>query len=282
MPIRAVLFDLGDTLWHFPSFPSDATVTSALAERVERQLKVWSLCDGVDCTALALAVRQGMWDVTQEAELGHGRNPDFPELVRSRAAEHGVHISIEQATALWDAWHLGGAYLGREIFPDALPTLVELHRRGFRLGAVTNRSHGGNRFLDELRETGFLEFFETLAISCDDGWLKPHRALFLRALDDLRIGPVEAVMVGDQLRADVMGAKALGMTAVWKRARGWERQQPATLSDGTPALPDYTIDRIDELLGLPILAGVHVEPRRSSGTEADRPALREHARDDDS
>jgi putative hydrolase of the HAD superfamily len=253
--VRAVLFDLGDTLWHFPTFPSDATVTAGLAERVERQLRAWDLCDGVDCTALALAVRGDMWQATREAEHGQGRNPDFPALVQRHAAEHGAHLSTEQATELWDAWHLGGAYLGRAIFPDAMPTLTELRRRGFRLGAVTNRSHGGRRFVDELRESGFLEFFEVLAISCDDGWLKPHPALFQRALDDLGVAPVEAVMVGDQLRADVMGAKALGMIAVWKRARGWDQQQPVALPDGALAHPDYTIDRVSELLDLPILAG---------------------------
>jgi FMN phosphatase YigB (HAD superfamily) len=255
MAVYAVLFDLGDTLWHFPTFPSDATVTAALAGRVERQLRDWDLCEGVDCTALALAVRQDMWQATREAEHGHGRHPDFPALVRRHAAEHGAHLSAARAEALWDAWHLGGDYLGRAVFPDALSTLAELRRRGFRLGAVTNRSHGGRRFVDELRESGFLEYFETLAISCDDGWLKPHPALFQRALDDLRIGPAEAVMVGDQLRADVMGAKALGMVAVWKRARGWDQQQPVMLPDGTLALPDYTIDQVGELLALPILAG---------------------------
>src|SRR5687767_10392322 len=108
MPIRAVLFDLGDTLWHFPSFPDDAAVVRALTERVTRGLVAFDLGDGVACDRLALAVRAAMWEATREAEHSHGRSPDFPALVRARAAEHGVPLTDEQSEALWDAWHLGG------------------------------------------------------------------------------------------------------------------------------------------------------------------------------
>ena len=80
-------------------------------------------------------------------------------------------------------------------------------------------------------------------------------------------------MVGDSLRADVAGAKALGMIAVWKRPP-WARPdadagskppnwggatvsaqsaaEDATLPDGTVAVPDYVIDHPRELLDLPI------------------------------
>lgn len=254
MPIRAVLFDLGDTLWHFPNFPDDATVTGASARRVERLLQEWGLCDGVACDELAASIRREQWQQTLEAESTHGRSPDFAAVVQACAAQAGVAIDRAQGEALWDAWNLGGAFFGRVVFPDSIPTLRELRRRGFAIGAVTNRALGGRRFADELRESGMIDLFDALAISCDDGWLKPHPALFRRALEELRVPPEEAVMVGDQLRADVMGAKALGMAAVWKRPPG-RAQEPAHLPDGAPAVPDYTIDHPGELLALPILQG---------------------------
>jgi putative hydrolase of the HAD superfamily len=274
MAIRAVLFDLGDTLWHFPNFPDRAVATSESGARIERLLRAWDLCDGVACDALADAIRDAQWQATLDAEESHGRSPHFPTVVQERAEAAGLALSDEQAEAVWDAWNLGGAFYGRVVFPDSAPTLAELRRRGFIVGAVTNRALGGRRFAEELRESGLLEYFETLAISCDDGWLKPHPSLFRRALEDLRVKPAEAVMVGDQLRADVMGAKALGMVAVWKRPPGWERQEPAALADGTPALPDYAVDRVVELLDLPILADADAPAVPKSGADADRPALR--------
>jgi FMN phosphatase YigB (HAD superfamily) len=105
--------------------------------------------------------------------------------------------------------------------------------------------------MEEMAAHGMLDLFESYAISCDDGWLKPAPQLFQKALGDLGIRAEEAVMVGDSLRADVMGAKALGMTAVWKRPpRAVE--EDARLPDGTVARPDFVIDHPGELPRLPI------------------------------
>ena len=251
MPIRAILFDLGDTLWHFPNSPGTAAFIAEAARRVESRLQTWGLCDGVSCGDLAAAILAADREQTRAAERSHGRSPDFSALVRTCAAEYGVTLDAEQAAALWDAWNLGGEFLGRAVFPDSVPLLRELRRRGYRLGSVTNRSLGGERFRAELRSAGMLELFDVLAVSSDDGWLKPHPALFRRALDALGVPPHQAVMVGDSLQADVIGAKALGMIAVWKRPPH-ARQEPATLPDGTPVTPDYTIDHPAELLRLPI------------------------------
>lgn len=247
--IRAVLFDLGDTLWHFPSSPGRAAILAERARRIEARLTAWGLCDGVDCDALSTALAEMDQEQTRAAEYSHGRSPDFPALIAACAAAQGLTLDRTQSTALWHDLELG-TFIGRELFPDSIPLLEELRRRGYRLGVVTNRSVGGPPFIEELRAYGLLDFFEALAVSCDDGWLKPHPALFRKALDALTVAPAEAAMVGDSLRADVMGAKALGMVAVWKRPPH-RPQEPAALPDGTLALPDYTIDHPSELLDLP-------------------------------
>ena len=36
MTIRAVFFDLGDTLWHFPEMPSLDTIAAESGRRIER------------------------------------------------------------------------------------------------------------------------------------------------------------------------------------------------------------------------------------------------------
>jgi FMN phosphatase YigB (HAD superfamily) len=65
-------------------------------------------------------------------------------------------------------------------------------------------------------------------------------------------------MVGDNMRADVEGAKALGMTAVWRRPPPGE---PVEATEDEPEVtgpvrPDYTVLAIGELLELPVLRGV--------------------------
>jgi FMN phosphatase YigB (HAD superfamily) len=190
---------------------------------------------------------------TRAAMLGDGRSPDFAALMRECALALGVVLDEARAAVLWDGLHVGGPFLKRTIFPDTVPLLEELRRRGYRVATVTNRSLGGPRFRDEMDAMQLTHLFDAMAISCDHGWLKPHRALFDKALGDLGVAASEAVMVGDDLRADVFGARELGMVAVWKRPPGRD-DKPVRRADGTEVLPDFTIDHPGELLGLPIFA----------------------------
>ena len=63
--------------------------------------------------------------------------------------------------------------------------------------------------------------------------MKPHPALFHQALEELGVTTDQTVMVGDDLRADIAGALAVGMHAVWMR-RPPDRPDPAP--NGVPAI----------------------------------------------
>jgi hypothetical protein len=85
---------------------------------------------------------------------------------------------------------------------------------------------GGNYFLDDLRQLGLLDYFDTraIAISADVGVRKPHPDLYLRACRTLGLVSEETAMVGDSLRTDILGAQRLGMFTVWKpRPKQWEQ-----------------------------------------------------------
>jgi len=136
-----------------------------------------------------------------------------------------------------------------------LPSLGWLRDRGYRLGAVTNRGYSGPRFHEEMRDLGLTDLFEATVISCDVGYMKPHPRIFHYALERMGVEAEEAVMVGDSLRADVEGAKTLGMGAVWRRPVAGE---PVEMTEDEPepgpVAPDYTIDAIGELKVLPLFA----------------------------
>jgi HAD superfamily hydrolase (TIGR01549 family) len=251
--ITTVFFDLGDTLWHFPNMPPRETVRKETVGRIRRLLEPWGEHFEGERFYLGRDIRLAVEAETSRAFHGDCVDPNYPELCRRVAARHDLELTREQGEDLWEAWNLGGAFLGRELFPDVLPTLRWLRDRRVRLAAVTNRGYSGPRFHDEMRDLGLEELFETTVISCDVGYMKPHPRIFHAALGLMKVEAPETAMVGDSLRADVEGAKTLGMTAIWRRPVTGEPLE-ATEDVPEPGLiaPDYTIDNIGELRDLPI------------------------------
>jgi HAD superfamily hydrolase (TIGR01549 family) len=251
--ITTVFFDLGDTLWHFPNMPPRETVRKETVGRIRKLLESWGEHFEGDRFYLGRDIRLAVDEVTSRAFHGDGIDPGYPELCRRIAAQHDLDLTPEQGEELWEAWNLGGAFLGRELFPDVLTTLQWLRDRNVRIAAVTNRGYSGPRFHEEMRDLGLEQLFETTVISCDVGFMKPHPRIFEIALEQLGAAAEETAMVGDSLRADVEGSKALGMTAIWRRPVADEPVE-ATEDEPEPGAvaPDYTIENIGELRDLPI------------------------------
>jgi HAD superfamily hydrolase (TIGR01662 family) len=268
--ITTLFFDLGDTLWHFPNMPPLDRIRQETVRRLRETLERWGYDMDGERFYLGRDIRLAVEEETSRAFHGDCIDPGYPELCRRIARMHGMDLTSEQSKELWEAWNLGGAFLGRELFPDVLPALRKLRDRGFRLGSITNRAYSGPRFHQELRDLGLARLFEVTVVSCDIGYMKPHPGIFQVALERMGIDPEEAVMVGDNLRADVEGAKTLGMRAVWKRpvlatssrtqtaSSSDERPQPLEPTEpGEPEIeltgpltPDWVIDNIAELEGI--------------------------------
>jgi HAD superfamily hydrolase (TIGR01549 family) len=256
--ITTVFFDLGDTLWHFPRMPPRETVRRETVGRIRRLLESWGEHFEGDRFYLGRDIRLAVEEETSRAFHGDCVDPNYPELCRRVAAPHDLELTPEQGGELWEAWNLGGAFLGRELFSDVLPTLHSLRECGVRLAAVTNRGFSGPRFHEELRDLGLEELFEATVISCDVGYMKPHPRIFHHALEIMRVEPADTAMVGDSLRADVEGAKTLGMTAIWRRpVAGEPLEATEDVPEPAPVAPDYTINNIAELKDLPIFAEPH-------------------------
>lgn len=279
MAIKNVLFDLGDTLWHFPELPPVETIRGETMRRISGLLAEWDVPFEGPLRFLGRDIRLGVERADRAAYESDCLSPDFVEVVRGIAAASGLDLDDARAARLWDAWNLGGLTLGRTMFDDAFPTLDWLHGRGLRLGCVTNRVFGGPRFEEELHELGLDGYFEATVVSCDLGYMKPHPRIFEHVFAAMGIDPRETAMVGDSLKADVQGAQALGMMGVWRRVRKHDRRhEPEEVGEGQSAArraatraetgramgefgggedvtPDYTIWELGELRDLPIFAG---------------------------
>jgi HAD superfamily hydrolase (TIGR01662 family) len=254
MGVEVVYFDLGDTLWHFPKMPPPEIVRGETMKRVGALVTSWGydMREG-DRRMLGRDIRFAVEEETSRAFHGDCVDPGYPDLCRRIAAMHGMDLTVEQGAELWESWNLGGLFLGRELFPDVLETLRALRDRGYRLASITNRGYSGPRFQEEMAELGLTELFEHVAVSCDVGYMKPHPRLFQYAMEQMGVAAEDCVMVGDSLRADVEGAKTLGMITIWRRPPTGEPLEPATDEPEAGAVsPDYVVDEIGQMRALPI------------------------------
>ena len=258
-----VLFDFGDTLWHFPEPTHLDVIFQETARRIDNLFKSWDLQLPNGVESIGPSIRHAVEKEEGEADRGDLRSPDYIDLARRIASEGGLSLSRTQSEELWHSYNLGGPFLGRRLFENSIETLSSLRSKGYRIGAVTDRALGGTPFMNELRHHNLLEFFEVVSISADVGWRKPHAKIFQHALNAMKVAPEECVMVGDSFSADIAGAKALGMTAVLIRAvakRSWENAEAVSSADADSPVhlskevkPDYIIDEIGMLLQLPFI-----------------------------
>lgn len=176
-----------------------------------------------------------------------------PEALASWRARHAPDIDRDPArfALLGDRWERrGGSSLrsSRERdhatvpYEDVTPTLAALRSRGLRLGVMSDADRAW------LHASITRNRFELDAVVCseDVGCYKPNAKPFLAIADALDVKPTEALYVGDSPRLDIVGARGVGMSAVWlnRRSLTW----PGGLEP-----PRQTID---SLLGLVELLAV--------------------------
>ncbi len=124
------------------------------------------------------------------------------------------------ATEIYDAWALNHHF---ELYDDVHDVLPALAARGLTLGVISN-SH---RSLEAFTEHFALDRCVSVHVSAHPGrYMKPHRSIFEAALRDAGVAPHEALMVGDSLHADVLGALDAGLQAVWLRRHGEMPMEP--------------------------------------------------------
>ncbi len=97
------------------------------------------------------------------------------------------------------------------LFPEVIPVLEELKRRGLAVGIVSNWHRGLNHFCAQY---GILEFPDVVITSTDAGCEKPHPTIFGKAATRLGVSAGKVAHVGDSPEDDVEGARNAGMQAI--------------------------------------------------------------------
>ena len=122
------------------------------------------------------------------------------------------------------------------VYEDSFSVLDQL-KGNYKLLLLTNGSPDlQNTKLDITPE--LVPYFDEIVISGAFGRGKPDPTIFEHALSLLNIEKEEALMVGDNLMTDILGAKRAGIKSVWINRHDKERNE---------VIPDYEIKHLSEL-----------------------------------
>jgi HAD superfamily hydrolase (TIGR01662 family) len=237
--VRAIIFDLGHTLWDIG--PQRGALELAYADMRTTLVERLGRDDLPAAAELQLAVRDALRDAS-ETYFTNGDHVDQPPSwtwvdrgCRALGVELDRALLVEITPPLF-ATEIDSLVCGE----GTREALAELST-SYRLGCITNTLADTATIRAMLRNHGMEQMMGSVVVSADEGWRKPHPSLFEKAMRELGTAPAESVFVGDSPLHDIAGAKAVGMRAVLTRQYV---QRP--IDNSTPA-PDAIIGHVREL-----------------------------------
>ena len=206
--IKAIFFDLDGTIRH--SVPSggdvftDYVITLGLRVSHEDRLR-------------AMRWEHLYWASSPDLRddlMAHSIDTEnfWIEYSRRRLVALGAAPEWALAYAPKASMHMGEEYKPESVIPDDVRrALVQLKQEGYLMAVLSNRDKPFQETLDTHNVSEFFDF--SLAGGEVDSY-KPEPGLFEYALKRVKLMPREAVYVGDNYYADVVGSRRAGLTPI--------------------------------------------------------------------
>ncbi len=212
--IRLVTFDFWDTL----------VTDSADNLRAQRALRVTAIRRALHAAGAAVTeveaeeVHERSGVLLAERFWSQNRDPSREEQLRIVLDTSAPGIAARLTPAAFEA--ALDAYISPvlahppDLSPGAARAVRELASRGVRLGIVSNTGRTPGVILRKVLERyGLLGYFGAISYSDEVGVRKPDAEIFRVTLARAGVEASEAVHIGDNPDADVVGARSIGMRA---------------------------------------------------------------------
>ncbi len=224
-PIKAVIFDLDNTLTDFMAAKRAAIVAAADA----------MIDAGLGLTSDEVVKR--IFAIYDEVGIEHQR-------VFNRFLTETTGAVDDRILAAAVVAYRRAREASLVPYPHVMHTLYRLLKDGYRLAVVSDAP----RFEAWLRlcYMGLHHIFDVVLTFDDTGHRKPSPVPFRMALDRLGVAPHEAVMVGDWPERDIVGGAEAGLHTVY--ARYGDTYQSSDRERRTSSGAQFEIDNPRQLL----------------------------------
>ncbi|WP_207594926.1 HAD family hydrolase [Arthrobacter sp. D5-1] len=212
MQIRAVLFDLDNTLFDHPSSARagvDAFLQHLGTEGSNELTRCW------------FQIEEVIYNRFLANEL------TFQEQRRERLRQFLplAGLSVPQTSARID--ELFNKYLENYedawmAFPDAAPALKNLRAIGMPVGIITNGNH--DQQTSKVNRIGLEPLLDRVFSSEHINHAKPAQEAFLQPCRSMNVSPAATLYIGDNYRVDVEGARNAGLQALHLNREGSMRE----------------------------------------------------------
>lgn len=225
-----ILFDLDHTLWDF-----DRCATETLTDLYHKhQLKQLGASSPTELCRVFHQVNRRLWDLYNRGEY------DSERLRRERFSLIFDELQLTYNSTLPQVFakeYLATCPTKGHVIAEAAATLDKLRGR-YRLHIITNGFSDVQAI--KLQYAGLADYFQTVTSSDVAGYRKPNAGMFHYALENISATPSECIMIGDNLKTDVLGARNAGIDQVYFNPARHEHTDEVT----------YEINALPELLAI--------------------------------
>ena len=206
MTIKAVLFDLDDTLFDYESCHQEATkeIFKEIYKLTKTPLELIPILFEIAQKEVKM---QLLWTAAS-----HNKDLYFQKIFEKMNSQMKNKILPKDILHIFDRyWKVFYSTIKRERATTEL--LKYLKRKGIKTWIVTDSSNYTQ--LKKLVHLGIDDKIDIMVSSEEAGMDKPHSSPFLLAAHKLEVLTKECIMVGDNIQKDIDGAQWLWMQGIW-------------------------------------------------------------------
>ncbi len=212
--IKAVFFDLGETLLNFGKFDSGrifkeaARLSYGFLQQLSQKVGGFAYYSMRNLTSIRLHYL-----------FSNIAGRDFDSLALLKKIGRKWHLQLDEQQWQHLAW-LWYEPLGKiaTVETNIIETLEKLKNAGLKLGIISNTFVHGSSLDKHLMQLGMLEYFPIRLYSYNYNFRKPDRRIFETAAELAGEEPEKTMFVGDRLDNDIKGALKARMLPVLKSA----------------------------------------------------------------